>query len=66
MQQGSEINVRIVLVIWFMGFATGGPLMHLLLNLKYHGPILIPAVNLAIMAGISISGFFLLKKKRKS
>ena len=58
------ITIGKVIMIWCVGFTCGAPFMYLLVNLKYGGSIVIPAINFSVMALISGIGlFFLLRRK---
>ena len=58
------LTIGKIIMIWFVGFSCGAPFMYLLVNFKYGGSILIPAINFLVMIVISGMGlFFLLRKK---
>ena len=52
-------------MVWFLGFACGVPFMNLILNIRYHSSVVIPLVNLVVMAAISGIGLFLLMRHTK-
>lgn len=52
-------------MVWFLGFACGAPFMNLILNIRYHSSVVIPLVNLVVMAAISGIGLFLLMRHTK-
>lgn len=66
MNQEYTLSIKQMMLIWFIGFTTGVPFMHLLLNIKFSTSVIVPIVNFLIMGGISGAGLFILVKKKSS
>ena len=63
MNQELTVTLKQIIIFWFVGFATGAPFMNLLLNIKFSTSVIIPIINFLVMAGISIAGLIMIKKK---
>lgn len=63
MNQEFTITLKQIIIIWFIGFATGAPLMNLLVTIKYGNSVILPILNFIVMSGVSIAGLILFMKK---
>lgn len=65
LNQERLLTIGKIIMVWFLGFACGAPFMNLILNIRYHSSVVIPLVNLVLMAAISGIGLFLLMRHTK-
>jgi ABC-type enterochelin transport system permease subunit len=65
LNQERLLTIGKIIMVWFLGFACGAPFMNLILNIRYHSSVVIPLVNLVVMAAISGIGLFLLMRHTK-
>jgi ABC-type enterochelin transport system permease subunit len=65
LNQERLLTIGKIIMVWFLGFACGAPFMNLILNIRYHSSVVIPLVNLVVMAAISGIGLFVLMRHTK-